>query len=182
MLDMNEINPRTGKTAYYKDNADHKREYQRNYNKAKRSLKKMLSTEGLTLSDLGDTTVLKAIQKAQSSGRSKPALNERPPDGVVYVITNPAFDGWVKIGRAHDGHNRFKDYQTYSPYRDYALEYVSGVFSSRAEAEKAVHIGAKQIAQQHSKYDNGEWFKMSVQDAINVIKGVETNDAQTTKD
>ena len=182
MIHTNEINPKTGKTPYYKDNAEHKREYQRKYEQAKRTLKNMLSTEGLTLADLDDTGVLKAIQKAQASGRMKTSSSKRPPDGVVYVITNPAWPDRVKIGRAHNGKNRFNDYQTYSPNRDYILEYVSSRFDSRADAEKAVHIIAKQVAQQHSKYDNGEWFKMSVQDAINVIKGVETDDAQTIKD
>jgi hypothetical protein len=177
MLDMNEINPRTGKTPYSKDNREHKIEYQRKYSQRQKA-KKVLQYLGSEPSD-------NKIQELQESGKLNSILvlnRNQEQDGVVYAITNPAFDGWVKIGRAHDGLNRFNDYQTYSPHRDYKLEYMSGRFGNRAVAEKAVHIIAKQVAQQHSKYDNGEWFKISVQDAINVIKGVETNDAQTTKD
>ena len=101
---------------------------------------------------------------------------ENNKEGEVYVITNPAFPDWVKIGMAVDSVDRLKGYQTSSPHRDYKLEY-SRPFSDRRKAEAEAHTISQQS---HTK--SGEWFKMSVQDAINVIEGVETNDAQTTKD
>jgi len=39
----------------------------------------------------------------------------------VYVLVNPAFPGWCKIGMAVDAEDRLKQYQTSSPYRDYEL-------------------------------------------------------------
>lgn len=43
--------------------------------------------------------------------------------GYVYLITNPAFPGWVKIGASIDAETRLNQYQTYSPNRDYKIEY-----------------------------------------------------------
>ncbi|AFQ22213.1 hypothetical protein My1_054 [Pectobacterium phage My1] len=43
--------------------------------------------------------------------------------GYVYLITNPAYPGWVKIGASVDAETRLSQYQTYSPFRNYTLEY-----------------------------------------------------------
>ena len=37
------------------------------------------------------------------------------PQGQVYVITNPAWEGWVKVGMAVDAEDRAGNYQTSSP-------------------------------------------------------------------
>ena len=97
-------------------------------------------------------------------------------EGYVYVISNKAWPGWVKIGMAVDSEDRLKGYQTGDPHRSYKLEF-SRNFNDRRKAESKAHVLAGK-----SSIQSGEWFNMSVQDAINVIEGVETNDAQTTKD
>ena len=48
------------------------------------------------------------------------------PQGQVYIITNPAWEGWVKVGMAVDANDRAGNYQTASPYRDYELCPCSG--------------------------------------------------------
>ena len=101
---------------------------------------------------------------------------DRVLEGYIYAISNPAWEGWVKIGMAVEAEDRLKGYQTGDPHRSYKLEFSRG-FDDRRKAESKAHTLAKK-----SFIKSGEWFKMSVQDAINVIKGVETNDAQTTKD
>ena len=45
-------------------------------------------------------------------------------EGYVYIINNPCWDGWVKVGMAIDAEDRCKQYQTSSPYRDYKLCYL----------------------------------------------------------
>lgn len=39
--------------------------------------------------------------------------------GWVYLIVNPAWAGWVKVGKTTEPERRLRDYQTASPYRDY---------------------------------------------------------------
>ena len=42
--------------------------------------------------------------------------------GEVYIITNPAFEGWVKVGMAVDAMDRLKGYQTSTPFRDFEIQ------------------------------------------------------------
>ena len=44
-------------------------------------------------------------------------------EGYVYIITNPCWKGWIKVGMAIDAEDRCKQYQTSSPFRDYKLCY-----------------------------------------------------------
>lgn len=44
-------------------------------------------------------------------------------NGYMYVISNPAFKGWYKVGRALDLQKRLASYQTSSPFKDYKLEW-----------------------------------------------------------
>ena len=60
-------------------------------------------------------------------------------EGEVYVITNKAWDGWVKIGMAVDAEDRLNSYQTSSPHRDYILIHKE-FFSDRRRAEAQAHI------------------------------------------
>ena len=85
-------------------------------------------------------------------------------EGYVYIITNPAWPHWVKIGMAIDAEDRLNGYQTSSPMRDYKLEY-SVKSNDRRKAEKKAHnMALKKCDDTH-----GEWFKMSVSDAVDLL-------------
>ena len=85
-------------------------------------------------------------------------------EGYVYVITNPAWPNWVKIGMAVDAEDRLNGYQTSSPMRDYKLEY-SVKSNDRRKAEKKAHkMALKKCDDAH-----GEWFKMSVREALELL-------------
>jgi hypothetical protein len=86
--------------------------------------------------------------------------------GEVYVITNPAFEGWVKVGMAVDAIDRLKGYQTSSPFRDYELQYFCKVTDRRASESQAHQILASKFNQQ------GEWFQCSIEEARQVINQV----------
>ena len=91
-------------------------------------------------------------------------------EGYVYAITNPAWEGWVKIGRAVDANDRCKSYQTASPHRNYRLEHFL-YFENRRKAEQQAHKDAERIAEEC----DSEWFKLSVDEAVKIIdnlKGV----------
>jgi len=87
------------------------------------------------------------------------ARYESTREGQVYIITNPNFPEWVKIGMAVDSEDRLNGYQTSSPFRDYAL-YTAWNVNDRRIAESEAH------ALLQKKYKRkGEWFKCTPQDA-----------------
>jgi len=92
----------------------------------------------------------------------------KPKDGYVYVVSNPAWKGWYKIGMAVDSQDRCSGYQTGSPYRDYRLEY-SKYFLNRRVAEEIAH----EVIGEISLDRNGEWFKVHVNRIRKVIKGID---------
>ena len=88
------------------------------------------------------------------------------PQGQVYIITNPAWEGWVKVGMAVDANDRAGNYQTSSPYRDYELGYVVETKDRRA-TETETHARLGDLFEQRN-----EWFKCSVEMAKRIIDGV----------
>ena len=77
---------------------------------------------------------------------------ETAKEGQVYIIVNPAFPSWCKIGMAVDAEDRLKQYQTSSPYRDYKLIATYDT-SDRRKAEKFAH---ELLEKRHER--RGEWF------------------------
>ena len=88
-------------------------------------------------------------------------------EGYVYIINNPCWDGWVKVGMAIDAEDRCKQYQTSSPYRDYKLCYLKH-FEDRKIAEQSAHKELKKITATY----NGEWFQVSVKEAKKTIEAL----------
>ena len=73
----------------------------------------------------------------------------------MYIINNPAWKDWYKIGKAVDTDDRCNGYQTSSPYRDYRV--VSRVsVSNRGMGEKIAHT----LAEGLSKERSNEWFRI----------------------
>ena len=101
---------------------------------------------------------------------SRNALRQynKQKDGYVYIISNPAWKGWYKVGMAVDSQDRCGSYQTSSPHRDYRLEY-SKYFLNRKVAEEIAHDVISEISLDR----NGEWFKVSVNKIRKIIKGID---------
>lgn len=87
--------------------------------------------------------------------------------GYVYIITNPAWKGWVKVGMAIDAEDRLKGYQTSSPFRDYHLQY-SVYTPDRRALERKAHRKIAKIANSR----NSEWFEVDLLEAIDCIAGI----------
>lgn len=87
--------------------------------------------------------------------------------GYVYVITNAAWPEWVKVGMAIDADDRLNSYQTSSPFRDYELQY-SVHCKDRRKLEGKAHKAVEAIASDR----NNEWFKVSVEDAVDCMAGI----------
>ncbi len=93
---------------------------------------------------------------------------ERSTEGMVYIITNPAWPKWVKIGMAVDADDRCNGYQTSSPFRDY--EVVATISTNdRRKAEAIAH----QIAEGMASDRRNEWFKLKKAQARQVLAQVE---------
>jgi len=83
-------------------------------------------------------------------------IDERSTTGEVYIIRNPAFCNWLKVGKAVNSEDRLQGYQTSSPHRDYVLEYCEH-FENRHHAEAAIHRMLEKHKDCHER--KGEWFK-----------------------
>lgn len=89
------------------------------------------------------------------------------PEGFVYAIKNPSFNGWIKVGRASDFDVRLKNYQTADPHRAYKKIHHR-YFPDRVDAETSAHNELKKMT---SKW-NGEWFYLSESQVIDVIESI----------
>jgi len=64
---------------------------------------------------------------------------EKTKSGHIYIISNPAWDGYLKIGVAKNLTNRLRQYQTTSPFRDFVIEYSTGLLDDAYWIEWQVH-------------------------------------------
>lgn len=81
-------------------------------------------------------------------------------------MTNAAWPGYVKIGRAIDPFDRLYSYQTGDPMRAYQLEHYR-YFPDRYDAEDRV----KKLLVPW--WVVGEWYRLPLADVIHVIKRIE---------
>ena len=92
---------------------------------------------------------------------------ESSTEGEVYIIINPAWKGWLKVGMAVDAEDRCKGYQTSSPMRDYQIKYRKE-FKDRRSAESTAHRRLKRICDNFQ----GEWFRINLEKAIELINSI----------
>ena len=74
-------------------------------------------------------------------------------EGEVYIVKNPAWKNWYKIGKAIESTDRCNGYQTGSPHRDYELVTYKK-FKHRGVAEKMAHSLAEGLSRKRAN----EWF------------------------
>lgn len=87
-------------------------------------------------------------------------------EGQVYVITNPNFPEWVKVGMAVDAEDRLNGYQTSSPFRDYSLA-ASWDVTNRREAESEAHEALQKLYERRF-----EWFNCTPEQARKVVEEI----------
>ena len=93
----------------------------------------------------------------------------------MYCITNPSFEGWVKVGKAVNVKRRLSGFNGSSPYRNYKIKYFRE-FDNCSRAEYFILNKLGSISDEQS----GEWFKIYLNKAIDVIKKHE--DVNITKE
>ena len=105
----------------------------------------------------------------EAAAFSSLAKYESSVEGQVYVVVNPNFPKWVKVGMAIDAEDRLNNYQTSSPFRDYVLNYKWNV-SDRRAAESESHTELHKLYERRS-----EWFKCTPEQAQEVVSGIVGN-------
>lgn len=77
--------------------------------------------------------------------------------GYLYIITNTAFDGWVKVGTTDNLSKRLHVYQTCDPFRRYKVVY-SIHHPKYREAEQRIKDTMKAFALDIK----GEWYQVDL--------------------
>lgn len=105
----------------------------------------------------GNTTCIPCAKVAYKTRRDGA---QNATTGFLYVITNPAWDGYYKVGKTTNLSNRLATYMTGSPLRDYNYLFTIEVDDVNV-AERLAH-------QKLSEYYEikGEWVVASKHEAI----------------
>ena len=150
------INPKTGKVYYYKDNPEavKARDAKRMYVNGKEVSKKHPLYKPGRYKGFTDA----AFSSLQNYETSK--------QGQVYVIINPSFPRWCKVGMAVDANDRLKQYQTASPFRNYQLMAVYNT-DDRRQSEVEAHA---ELDKHFEK--RGEWFACDFSIAISKLNSL----------
>lgn len=88
--------------------------------------------------------------------------------GIVYIVYNPAFPEWVKVGLTtkETMKERLSAYQTSCPHRAYEVLFEEK-FDDVRKAEKLVHQNLSGFTK-----SNNEWFKVHPKMAQNIVECV----------
>ena len=85
--------------------------------------------------------------------------------GYLYIISNPAHVGWLKIGITDDINDRLHVYQTGDPKRSYKVEFYIN-HPDCYKAEKKI----KEMMHYFAKAQRNEWFEISLPIAISRLE------------
>ena len=158
----NNINPKTGKPKYYKDNPA----------AVKKRAERDMYVNGNYISKYHPLYKPGKFYIDNWFNGDVALAEDKTKEGYVYIISSGAAEhkGWVKIGMADDPDKRLGQYQTSSPFRDYTLHYAVYCVDKRL-SESIAHEQAMLVGREgtHSLFQKSEWFKISVQQAITIL-------------
>ena len=90
------------------------------------------------------------------------------PEGWLYVLKNPSWPEWVKIGITRDLSARLGTYNTGSPYEGVKYQYCHHTFHENArQIEKIIH---DKLSDSQDDEQTNEWYKLSAEKAIQIIR------------
>lgn len=84
-------------------------------------------------------------------------------DGFVYLVINPSYPGWIKVGQTSDYEGRLATYQTASPHADYKMIKIKWV-EDRRPVEQHILDKARKIFPV-----KGEWIKANIEDLVQIF-------------
>lgn len=94
------------------------------------------------------------LLKSRSIEQSVNKRKANTQSGFIYIISNPAFMNFYKIGITQNMENRLKVYQTYDPLRRYKIEHYKFVEDARQKEKEFLEIFSLNISK-------GEWITIT---------------------
>ena len=157
IVDQKLINPQTGRPYYYKDSPE----------AVKKRRDTNMRVDGKYISKHHPLHKAGSYKSFDDAAFSSLGRYTTAKEGDVYIIYNPAWVGWYKVGKAVDADDRCSGYQTSSPFRDYKIEHVV-VTNNRRAAEAEAH----KVATKMAKEVRGEWFKLDIEQAKTILNNI----------
>ena len=90
------------------------------------------------------------------------ALNDHGGENVLYIITNPAINGWVKVGMTNQPETRISTLNTGSPF-DYEIAHQLPLTSGIQDKDLHKTLTNAGIEKRR------EWFKVAANDALELL-------------
>jgi Fe-S cluster biosynthesis and repair protein YggX len=84
--------------------------------------------------------------------------------GEIYIISNPAWKGWIKVGTTLNADRRLSQFQAACPLKDFKLVKFITV-KNKLKAERKILEFIKFFAEDN----NGEWIKIHTDTAIEIL-------------
>lgn len=123
---------------------------------------------------------------SQSSTTEEPVSKGK--EGIVYLLTNPAMEGYVKIGKTggnsiQDVKNRMKTLDSTGVPRAFNCEYAA-VVENYEEVEKALHVafGENRVRPKREFFEGIAPFRIKAVLKLHAKEDVTPNPADTTED
>ena len=90
------------------------------------------------------------------------------PEGFIYVIANPSWPNWTKIGVSRNLSNRLMSYNTCVPHDEFKFKYYHfREHNKSTELEQKIHRDLRSdISIEHG---HGEWYHISIDKAKNIV-------------
>ncbi len=104
---------------------------------------------------------------AKSLGVSLPGQHRTDKEGFIYLVKNPAFDGWIKCGMTVNCSDRLKAYNISDPTGSFVFIKSKRV-EDRRKAERRLLSELKKI----SPLQNGEWFRIDERACLEAFDNV----------
>ena len=102
--------------------------------------------------------------KSLDDAWSHTEINERSVSGEIYLIINPAWPDWVKVGKAAIATDRLGNYQTSSPLRDYVILTTISVDNMHEQERRFLQLFSNEGYER-----KGEWFKIDKEKAVELL-------------
>jgi hypothetical protein len=120
----------------------------------------VLSSAPVIINCAAEATCLPPVPKrAFPLGRKRQRRAPEHRRGYVYLISNSAYGGWVKIGQTIDMRARLSTYQTGDPFKRYSVE-VAILVPDRRRMEVDV---LRDLSTRFAR--KGEWVNCAIEDA-----------------
>lgn len=99
-------------------------------------------------------------------------LHDAYKEGYIYVVSNPSWPEWVKVGKAKSSKTTFlAGYNRCSPFRDFEC-HAMVITKNYSQVEPKAHKALEKLYERNKGRVSCEWFKCTPEQAIEVIETV----------